>query len=286
MSAVYTPAPGEKKLGPNEFTAGSDLEIVCDVEGNSGGVMYSWSVRDNSSTPECTATECNIDVSSTTSTLTVGRPPLLSYYAGKYTCSASETDRPNSDSSDEFVVIVVGKQYSLRCSYVEVKSPGAGVYAVSSNATVSSGPIANNGLIVSSSTELKLECASNSGQSGVGNIITPTGSIMPRGDGSVWILTNPHHRPGLLRLRTQSILQPLTASLQGIYTCTISDSNGRDISINVGLYPPNFNSMFFYHATIVKQIYLLPYRTTKHSISDLPPRESNSGLHLHLISSY
>ena len=246
MSAVYTPAPGEKKLVPNEFTAGSDLELVCDVGGNSGSVMYSWSVRDNSSTPGCTPTECNIDVSSTTSTLTVGRPPLLSYYAGKYTCNASETDRPNSDSSDEFAVIVVGKQYSLRCSYVEVKSPGAGVYAVSSNATVSSGPIANNGLIVSSSTELRLECASNSSQSGVGNITTPTGSIMPHGaiDGSVWILTNPHDRPGLLRLRTHSKSQPFTASVQGIYTCTISDSNGRNISINVGLYPPNFNSMF------------------------------------------
>ena len=114
MSAVYTPAPAEKKLGPNEFTAGSDLELVCDVEGNSSGVMYSWSVRDNSSTPDCT--QCDIDVSSTTSTLTVGRPPLLSYYAGKYSCSASETDRPNSDSSDEFAVIVVGKQYSLSCS--------------------------------------------------------------------------------------------------------------------------------------------------------------------------
>ena len=110
LSAVYTPAPGEQRLGPNEFTAGSDLNLTCDVEGNSGSVMYSWSVRDNSSTPECTATECNIDVSSTTSTLTVGRPPLLSYYAGNYTCSASETDRPNSDSSDEFAVVVVGKQ--------------------------------------------------------------------------------------------------------------------------------------------------------------------------------
>ena len=110
VSAVYTPAPGEKKLGPNEFTAGSDLELTCGVEGNSSRVMYGWSVRDNSSTPECTPTECNLDVSSTTSALTVGRPPLLSYYAGKYTCSASETDRPNSDSSDEFAVIVVGKQ--------------------------------------------------------------------------------------------------------------------------------------------------------------------------------
>ena len=98
---------------------------------------------------------------------------------------------------------------------------------------------------MSSSTELRLKCASNSSQSGVGNITTPTGSIMPRDQdsSSVWILTNPHHRPGLLRLRTQSRSQPLTASVQGIYTCTISDSNGRNISINVGLYPPNFNSM-------------------------------------------
>ena len=140
---------------------------------------------------------------------------------------------------------------------------------------------------MSSSTELRLECASNSSQSGIGNITTPTGSIMPRDQdsSSVWKLTNPHDRPGLLRLRTHSRSQPFTTSVQGIYTCTISDSNGRNISINVGLYPPNFNSMFLscYYS---QKIYLLPYRTTKHSISDLPRRESNSGLHLHLISSY
>ena len=133
---------------------------------------------------------------------------------------------------------------------------------------------------MSSSTELKLECASSSSQSGVGNITTPTGSIMPhdQGSSSVWNLNNPHNRPGLLRLRTQSMLQ---ASLQGIYTCTISDSNGRNISINVGLYPPNFSGVFGISSCKFANFIFLPYRTSKHHKSDLPQGESNSRLHLH-----
>ena len=119
VSAIYTPAPGEVpgELGPNDFTAGSDLTLRCSVEGHSGGLSYSWSVTGNSSTPGCYPGGCDIDTMSNiavmsmddSSTLVVGRPPLLSYYAGNYTCTVTEDGRSASENSDVFLVNVVGE---------------------------------------------------------------------------------------------------------------------------------------------------------------------------------
>ena len=108
MSAVYRPAPGEApgELGPNEFTAGSLLTLNCLVHGNSSELSYRWSVSGSPSTPpDCYG--CSINLSST---LTVGKPPLYSYYAGVYRCTASEAGRYDSGNSD---VTVVGKHASL-----------------------------------------------------------------------------------------------------------------------------------------------------------------------------
>ena len=115
VSAVYRPAPGEApgELGPSEFTAGSFLTLNCLVHGNSSELSYSWSVSENPRTPQCTDSGCNINLSSTTSTLTVGKPPLYSYYAGVYRCTASEAGRCDSGNSDDFNVTVVGKHASL-----------------------------------------------------------------------------------------------------------------------------------------------------------------------------
>ena len=109
VSAVYRPAPGEApgELGPNEFTAGSELTLNCSVHGNSNELSYRWSVSGSSSTPGCYY--CVIDLSSTTSTLTVGKPPLYSYYAGVYTCTVSKAGRSDSGNSYGFTVTVVGK---------------------------------------------------------------------------------------------------------------------------------------------------------------------------------
>ena len=111
VSADYRPAleeaPGE--LGPNMFTAGSELILNCLVLGNTGSLTYSWSVSGNPSTTGCTG--CDIDIPSppTTSTLAVEKPPLYSYYAGVYTCTASEAGRFDSGNSYGFNVTVVGK---------------------------------------------------------------------------------------------------------------------------------------------------------------------------------
>ena len=109
----YNPAPGETpgELGPNEFTAGSELTLNCTVHGNSGDLTYEWSVRDNPTTMGCS--DCVIiDTSSppTTSTLTVGDPALYSYYVGIYTCTVIEDGAlEGSGNNDDFTVTVVGK---------------------------------------------------------------------------------------------------------------------------------------------------------------------------------
>ena len=107
VSALYEPAPGEVpgELGPNQFTAGSNLTLNCSVQGHSGDLSYRWSLTGSPSTFDCYS--CNVDTSSTTSTLVVGR--LFSYYAGDYTCTVSESGRPNSGNSHTFPVNVVGE---------------------------------------------------------------------------------------------------------------------------------------------------------------------------------
>ena len=112
-SANYTPAPGEVpgELGPNRFTAGSNLTLYCIVHGESGDLTYVWSVRDNPNTTDCTNCVV-IDTSSppTTSSLTLGQPSLNSYFAGIYTCTVTESGRPASSGNiDNFIVAVVGK---------------------------------------------------------------------------------------------------------------------------------------------------------------------------------
>ena len=118
---------------------------------------------------------------------------------------------------------------------------GAGIFADTrtSSSDTERHPIANNSLIVSASDGLRLECISNSSQSGVGNITGLDGNTLPIDNTGVWRVVNPSSRPGVLRLQTKSS-SLLTATDQGIYTCTILDSNNNQFIINVGLYFSGF----------------------------------------------
>ena len=109
---------------------------------------------------------------------------------------------------------------------------------------ISPGPIANNGLkMIHSGADnyLIIDFVSNSSQSGVGNITIPNGTILsPYATTGALFFISSYDRPGVLRLRQRSYL-PFPVTYQGIYTCTIPDSNGIDISLNVGVYLPGFN---------------------------------------------
>ena len=118
----YRPAPGEDpgELGPNEFTAGSVLSLNCDVQGNSGSLTYSWSVTGNPDTTGCTS--CSMP-SSSTSTLRLPQSALTSYFTGYYTCTVSESGRPDSRNRDTFAVRVVGKVCYIIYYYCAVSIP-------------------------------------------------------------------------------------------------------------------------------------------------------------------
>ena len=121
ISANYNPAPGEVpgKLGSNKFTAGSELTLNCIVHGESGDLTYVWSVRDNRNTTDCT--NCVIIDTSfppTASTLTLGKPSLNSYFAGIYTCTVTESGRPDSSGKNDFTVKVVGKNNNNHLYFV------------------------------------------------------------------------------------------------------------------------------------------------------------------------
>ena len=93
---------------------------------------------------------------------------------------------------------------------------------------------------MSASDGLRLECVSNSSQSRVGVITWPDGSTLPLNYYTPdWRLTNPFNRPGVLRLQTD-YGSMMSSAVQGIYTCTIPDNNGKEYIINVGLYPSGF----------------------------------------------
>ena len=104
INADYNPAPGEVpgELGPNKFTAGSELTLNCIVHGESGALTYEWSVMG--------CTNCVASSPPSTSSLTLGQPSLNSYFAGIYTCTVTESDgTEGSGNSDNFIVAVVGK---------------------------------------------------------------------------------------------------------------------------------------------------------------------------------
>ena len=83
---------------------------------------------------------------------------------------------------------------------------------------------------------------SNSNKAGVGIFTTPNDVNITTMDTGVWNLTYPFSRPGVLRVQDET--GQLTALDQGICTCTISDVNGKKISLNVGVYPSGFNGEF------------------------------------------
>ena len=120
---------------------------------------------------------------------------------------------------------------------------GAGIFPIRAAPQFKYRPIANNGLILSTSNDRPISAMinfmSNSSQSGVGVITLLDGSTAFIGDRiGVWRVYNPYTRPGELRLQTISLL---TSTSQGIYTATIPDSNNNMFIFNVGLYPIGFN---------------------------------------------
>ena len=117
---------------------------------------------------------------------------------------------------------------------------GAGLHVIRPATSVSTGFIPNNGLIVSASDGVRLDCISNSSNYTVGEFTTPNMSMLvsPESSDPYVTLKYPHNRPGVIRLLNKANTFPSEG--KGIYTCNIPDSNEKTISINVGIYPHEF----------------------------------------------
>ena len=100
-------------------------------------------------------------------------------------------------------------------------------------------PLANNGVTVSGSEGLRVQCISNSSLAGVGSITILNGTTLSYGYTDIWSIHYPSYRPGFVRIANDygSII---TSEHQGIYSCTIPDSNGNEFVFNFGLYPNGF----------------------------------------------
>ena len=62
--------------------------------------------------------------------------------------------------------------------------------------------------------------------------------LAPLSGGGRWSITSPFSRPGMLRVGTGA--SALSSGDQGVYSCTIPNNNGVNITINVGLYPNGY----------------------------------------------
>ena len=121
---------------------------------------------------------------------------------------------------------------------------GAGIHSVFAAPGYESHPIANNGVIVARSVtsgdRIQFACISNSSHTGVGEISGQDGRAL-NNSGDVRAIVSPSSQPGFVRFRA---INDFTVGEQGIYTCTIPDSNGNNSVINVGLYPNGFDGVY------------------------------------------
>ena len=99
--------------------------------------------------------------------------------------------------------------------------------------------VGNNSVIVSGRDGVRFKCISNSSRDGIGTITTPNGATL-RAGGSTEQLKITSENPGVLTVETKEAVS-LSDREQGIYICTMSDSSGTDIVLNVGVYPSEFN---------------------------------------------
>ena len=136
---------------------------------------------------------------------------------------------------------------------------GAGIYA-SSSPLYSSRSLPNNSIITSntryysrysSGTRMGFYCCSNSTTSGsTGTFIGLNGNSYS-GTISVQRYSSSHSYAGCIRLYLYKSYRSysqnyLSSSEQGIYTCRMPDSAGRNINVSIGIYSQGYISKFLF----------------------------------------
>ena len=140
----------------------------------------------------------------------------------------------------------------------ELVLTGAGIYVTNSQLSYSSSSLHNNSIITSNTnyysrydtgTRMSFYCCSNSTTSGsTGSFIGLNGNSYS-GRISVERYSYSHSYAGCIHLYLYKVYRSysqnvLSSSEQGIYTCRMPDSAGRNIGVSVGLYSHGYTSKF------------------------------------------
>ena len=135
---------------------------------------------------------------------------------------------------------------------------GAGIY-VSTSPLYSSSPLPNNNIITSSSSyipQMGFYCCSNSTSGYTGTFIGLNGNSHS-GKFSVEHYSSSSSRAGCMYIYLRYYSGHLYSSEQGIYTCRMPDSAGRNIDVSVGIYRNDYTSEFslLYTSKLVQYIH-------------------------------
>ena len=123
---------------------------------------------------------------------------------------------------------------------------GAGIYVYSSRLSYSSRSLPNNGIITSSSghsPQMGFYCCSNSTSGYIGTFIG-LNAITYSGKFSVQRYSSSSSHAGCMQIYLSYHSSSLYSSEQGIYTCRMPDSTGRNIDVNIGIYRHGYTSKF------------------------------------------
>ena len=96
----------------------------------------------------------------------------------------------------------------------------------------------NNSLVIVEDNYLLVYCASGSMEEDIGQLIGLDGNNITFRMGDDFDTDTPY--PGLLLIDIDTAIAD-----QGVYTCRIPDENGVMVDVNIGIYPPGFNSEFY-----------------------------------------
>ena len=134
---------------------------------------------------------------------------------------------------------------------------GAGIYVTTSQLSYSSRSLPNNSIITSyigsvgyysTYHRMAFYCCSNSTSGYTGSFLGLNGNSYS-GRISVQYYSSSHVYAGCRRLYLDKVYRSytqnvLSTSEQGIYTCRMPDSAGRNIDVNVGIYRQDYTSKF------------------------------------------
>ena len=131
---------------------------------------------------------------------------------------------------------------SVNCSFVFT---GAGIYNIYSSTLLPNNSIISTNTVYSSWRSIRrvdFYCCSNSTSGSIGTFIGLNGNSYS-GRFTVRRYSSSDSYAGCIEIywRSSSTQSP---SEEGIYTCRMPDSAGRNIDVNVGIYRQNYNSKF------------------------------------------